>query len=177
MWTPGIITPSYQNRAKLSQQDAAGSSNWASEWRRWQKWETWVFLKLLICWDFPARPSVGFMQQLVYSSRDHAGGHSCQLRTGTWCCSSHRFNTGQQKMQKCFLVWCFSSSAATFRHWGLRSLERKRRDVFKLHLRSFFSPKTKRWRVAHLIWCKQHKVMDPCCLCQWFRCWCVVLWT
>lgn len=93
MWTPGIITPSYQNRAKLSQQDAAGSSNWASERRRWQKWETGVFLKLLICWDFPARPSVGFMQQLVYSSRDHAGGHSCQLRTGTWCCSSHRFTT------------------------------------------------------------------------------------
>lgn len=86
-------------------------------------------------------------------------------------------NTGQQKMQKCFLVPCFSSSAATFRHWGLRSSERKRRDVFKLHSRSFFSPKSKRGRVAHLIWCKQHKVMDPCCLCQWFRCWCVVLWT
>lgn len=81
-------------------------------------------------------------------------------------------NTGQQKMQKCFLVRCFSSSAATFRHWSLRSLERKRRGVFKLHSRSFFSPQSKRGE-SHLIWCKQHKVLDPCCL--WFRCWCGIM--
>lgn len=174
MWTPGIITLSYQNRAKLSQQDAAGSSNWASERRRWQKWETGVFLKLgfsrtAICRVYAA---AGLQQQ-----RPHWGPLLSAENRNLMLQFTQVHNTGQQKMQKCFLVPCFSSSAATFRHWGLRSSERKRQDVFKLHSRSFFSPKTKRWRVAHLIWCKQHKVMDPCCLCQWFRCWCVVLWT